>query len=74
MFKTAITEMFGIRYPIICGAMMWLCKPRLCAAVSNAGGMGNITAGNYENEESFREAIRETRRLTDTAVSVPKSG
>jgi nitronate monooxygenase len=70
MFKTAITEMFGIRYPIICGAMMWLCKPRLCAAVSNAGGMGNITAGNYENEESFREAIRETRRLTDRPFMV----
>ena len=48
MFKTAITEMFGIKYPIICGAMMWLCKPQLCAAVSNAGGMGNLTAGNYE--------------------------
>jgi NAD(P)H-dependent flavin oxidoreductase YrpB (nitropropane dioxygenase family) len=38
--KTAITEMFGIKYPIICGAMMWLCKPTLCAAISNAGGDG----------------------------------
>jgi nitronate monooxygenase len=63
--KTAITEMFGIKYPIICGAMMWLCKPKLCAAVSNAGGMGNLTAGNYSTEDEFREAIRETRKLTD---------
>jgi nitronate monooxygenase len=70
MFKTAITEMFGIRYPIICGAMMWLCKPRFCAAISNAGGMGNLTAGNYETEEAFREAIRETRRLTDRPFMV----
>jgi NAD(P)H-dependent flavin oxidoreductase YrpB (nitropropane dioxygenase family) len=70
MFKTAITDMFGIRYPIICGAMMWLCKPRLCAAISNAGGMGNLTAGNYETEESFREAIRETRKLTDRPFMV----
>jgi NAD(P)H-dependent flavin oxidoreductase YrpB (nitropropane dioxygenase family) len=70
MFKTAITEMFGIRYPVICGAMMWLCKPRFCAAVSNAGGMGNLTAGNYETEESFREAVRETRRLTDKPFMV----
>jgi len=62
--KTAITEMFGIKYPIICGAMMWLCKPRLCAAVSNAGGMGNLTAGNYATEDEFRKAIRETRQLT----------
>ncbi len=65
MFKTAITEMFGIKYPIICGAMMWLCKPRFCAAVSNAGGMGNLTAGNYETADEFRTAIRETRKLTD---------
>ncbi|MBP7765550.1 MAG: nitronate monooxygenase family protein [Deltaproteobacteria bacterium] len=65
MIKTAITEMFGVQYPIICGAMMWLCKPSLCAAVSNAGGIGNLTAANYETEEDFRAAIRETRRLTD---------
>ena len=65
MFKTAITEMFGVKYPIICGAMMWLCKPKLCAAVSNAGGIGNLTAGNYETPDDFREAIRETRKLTD---------
>ena len=70
MFKTAITDMFGIRYPILCGAMMWICKPRFCAAVSDAGGMGNLTAGNYESEESFREAIRETRRLTDRPFMV----
>ena len=65
MIKTAITEMFGIKYPIMCGAMMWLSKPGLCAAISNAGGMGNITAGNYESEEDFRNAIRQTKELTD---------
>lgn len=70
MFKTAITEMFGIKYPIICGAMMWLCKPKFCAAISNAGGMGNLTAGNYETEEAFREAIVETRKLTDKPFMV----
>ncbi len=65
MFKTAITEMFGVKYPIICGAMMWLCKPKMCAAVSNAGGIGNLTAANYETADEFRAAIRETRKLTD---------
>jgi NAD(P)H-dependent flavin oxidoreductase YrpB (nitropropane dioxygenase family) len=70
MFKTAITEMFGIKYPIICGAMMWLSKPPLCAAVSNAGGLGNLTAGNYGTEEEFRSAIRETRKLTDKPFMV----
>jgi len=68
--KTAITEMFGIRHPIICGAMMWISKPRLCAAVSNAGGMGNLTAGNYATEDEFRQAIRETRKLTDLPFMV----
>ncbi|MBN2284407.1 MAG: nitronate monooxygenase [Deltaproteobacteria bacterium] len=68
--KTAITEMFGITYPIICGAMMWLCKPPFCAAISNAGAMGNLTAANYETEEDFRAAIRETRSLTDNPFMV----
>ncbi|MBW1818287.1 MAG: nitronate monooxygenase, partial [Deltaproteobacteria bacterium] len=70
MFKTAITEMFGVKYPIICGAMMWLSKPQLCAAVCNAGGMGNLTAGNWETEEDFRAAIQETRKLTDKPFTV----
>ncbi|MGD0276349.1 MAG: nitronate monooxygenase [Syntrophales bacterium] len=70
MFKTAITEMFGVKYPIICGAMMWLSKPSLCAAICNAGGIGNITAGNYETEDEFRAAIQETRKLTDKAFMV----
>ncbi|MGP8153279.1 MAG: NAD(P)H-dependent flavin oxidoreductase [Smithella sp.] len=68
--KTAITEMLGIKYPIICGAMMWICKPQLCAAISNAGGMGNLTAGNYSTEEEFRDAIRLTRKLTDKPFMV----
>jgi len=68
--KTAITEMFGISHPIICGAMMWLCTPRLCAAISNAGGMGNLTAGNYPTGDELRAAIRETRRLTDMPFTV----
>jgi len=70
MFKTAITEMFGIKYPIICGAMMYLCKPKLCAAVSNAGGMGNLTAGNWETEKEFRAAIEETRKMTSKPFTV----
>ena len=65
MYQTAITKMFNVKYPIICGAMMWLCTPKLCAAVSDAGGIGNLTAGNYETEDDFRAAIRETRKLTD---------
>lgn len=70
MFKTAITEMFGVKYPIICGAMMWLSKPKLCAAISEAGGLGNLTAGNYDTEEEFRAAINEIRKITDKPFMV----
>lgn len=70
MIKTAITEMFGIKYPIICGAMMWICKPNLCAAISNAGGMGNLTAANFETEEEFRKAVQDTRKMTDKPFMV----
>ncbi|MBN1634902.1 MAG: nitronate monooxygenase [Deltaproteobacteria bacterium] len=70
MIKTAITQMFGIQYPVICGAMMWLSKPSLCAAISEAGGMGNLTAGNYETEDEFRSAIHEVRKSTDKPFMV----
>ena len=70
MFKTQITEMFGVKYPIICGAMMWLCTPPLCSAISNAGGLGNLTAGNYETDDEFRAAINEVRKLTDKPFMV----
>lgn len=68
--KTKITEMFGIKYPIICGGMMFLSRPKLCAAISNAGGMGNLTAGNWDTEEAFRAAIHETKKLTDKPFTV----
>jgi NADH:quinone reductase (non-electrogenic) len=67
---TRITEMLGIKYPIICGGMLWLCRPELCAAISNAGGLGNITAGNYANGAELRQAIIRTRQLTDRPFSV----
>ena len=68
--KTRMTELFGIKHPIMCGGMMWLCKPDLCAAISNAGALGNITAANYENGEELRKAIKKTREMTDKPFSV----
>jgi NAD(P)H-dependent flavin oxidoreductase YrpB (nitropropane dioxygenase family) len=68
--KTRMTELFGIKHPIMCGGMMWLCKPDLCAAISNAGALGNITAANYNTGEELRKAIRETREKTDKPFSV----
>ncbi len=63
--QTRITKMLGIEYPILCGGMMVLAKPRLCAAISEAGGLGNLTAANYANKDKIREAIKEVRSMTD---------
>jgi NAD(P)H-dependent flavin oxidoreductase YrpB (nitropropane dioxygenase family) len=63
--KTKLTEMLGIKYPIICGGMMRLAYPPLCAAISNAGGLGNLTAAMYESKEDLKAAIQEVRQLTD---------
>lgn len=65
MFKTQITELFGITHPIIQGGMQHVSRPKLVAAVSNAGGLGILTASNYDSGEKLVEAIRETRERTD---------
>ncbi|RJP85069.1 MAG: nitronate monooxygenase [Desulfobacteraceae bacterium] len=62
--KTRITELFGIKYPIQCGGMLWIAKPELSAAISNTGAMGNLTSGNYNTADELREAIDQTRTLT----------
>lgn len=68
--KTRITELLGIKYPVICGGMLWVCVPELCAAISNAGGLGCITAANYNSGEELRTAIRRTKLLTDKPFGV----
>jgi len=68
--KTRMTELFGIKHPVMCGGMMWLAKPELCAAISNAGGLGNLTSGNYDSGEGFCKAIDKTRQLTDRPFCV----
>lgn len=68
--KTRITELFGIEYPIICGGMLWLSTPELCAAISNAGGLGNITAANYDTAEEFRAGIHKARELTNKPIGI----
>ncbi len=62
--KTRITQLFGIKYPIQCGGMLWIAKPELAAAISNAGAMGNLTSGNYNSADELRVAIDYTRELT----------
>jgi len=70
MFKTRITEMFGIEYPIIQGALMWLSRAELVAAVSNAGGLGIIAALTFPTAQELREEIKKTKSLTDKPFAV----
>lgn len=64
LFKTRITEFFGIRHPILCGGLMWLADGRYVAAVVNAGAMGFITAWSFPDPDEFRRQIRLCRELT----------
>jgi enoyl-[acyl-carrier protein] reductase II len=62
--KTRITELFGIKYPILLSGMSWISVPKMVAAVSNAGGLGILATGPLSAEET-RKAVHEIRSLTD---------
>lgn len=64
-----ITEMLGIKYPIIQGAMQDVAKAKLVAAVSNAGGLGVLASG-QDTPEQVREEIRKVKELTDKPFAV----
>ena len=70
MFQTRVTQMLGIQYPIIEGGMMWLGRGELAAAVSNAGGLGMIAAGNFPSPGELREEMKKVRGLTDKPFGV----
>lgn len=71
--KTRISELLGIRYPIIQGGMQNVAYPKLAAAVSNAGGLGTINTTIYQTPEAFHEALREMKSLTDKPFCVNMS-
>lgn len=68
--KTRITELLGIRYPIIQGGMQWVGLAELAAAVSNAGGLGIVTALTQQTPDALRREIERTRALTDRPFGV----
>ncbi|BBB32233.1 nitronate monooxygenase [Thermotomaculum hydrothermale] len=70
MFKTKVTETLGIKYPIIQGGMMWLSKAELASAVSNAGGLGIITALSFDKPEKLADEIDKCKSLTDKPFGV----
>lgn len=68
--KTRITEMLGIEYPIVQGGMMWVGRAELTAAVSNAGGLGILTALTQPMPEALAAEIDRCRGLTDKPFGV----
>ncbi len=70
--KTRITELFGIKYPIMLAGMAWIAEPKLVSAVSNAGGLGILATLHLTPEETRRQ-IRETRELTDKPFGINQS-
>lgn len=68
--KTAITELFGIRHPIIQGGMHYVGFAELAAAVSNAGGLGIITGLTQKTPELLANEIARCRDMTDKPFGV----
>lgn len=64
MKKGRIAEILGIEYPVFQGGMAWIADAQLAAAVSNAGGLGIIAAGNADGNY-VREQITKAKELTD---------
>ncbi len=67
--KTRITDLLGIKYPVVQGGMAWVATAELAAAVSNAGGLGLIAAGGA-TADIVREQIKKARALTDKPFGV----
>lgn len=64
VFRTRITELFGIEHPVLAGGLMWLSDARYVAGIVNAGGMGFITPRSFETLDDFREQLQVCRELT----------
>jgi len=67
--KTRMTELFGIKHPIMLAGMNWLTTPKLVSAVCNVGGLG-ILAISSHTPEKLRSDIREIRELTDKPFGI----
>jgi nitronate monooxygenase len=69
-FKTRITEMLEIEHPIVQGGMQGVGYAELASAVSNAGGLGTLTALTQPSPEALREEIERCRSMTDKPFAV----
>ncbi|HYF94971.1 MAG TPA: nitronate monooxygenase [Symbiobacteriaceae bacterium] len=70
MLRTRLCDVLEIQYPIIQGGLAYLALADLCAAVSEAGGLGQITAATLPDPEALRQQIRTVRERTGKPFAV----
>ncbi|HAF43314.1 MAG TPA: nitronate monooxygenase [Sphingobium sp.] len=68
--RTRFTDLVGIEHPIVQGGMMWVGRAELAAAVSNAGGLGMLTALTQPTPDDLRREIDRCRAMTDKPFGV----
>jgi NAD(P)H-dependent flavin oxidoreductase YrpB (nitropropane dioxygenase family) len=68
--ETRFTRLLGIEHPIVQGGMQWVGRAELAAAVSNAGGLGLVTALTQPSPDDLRREIDRCRALTDKPFGV----
>jgi nitronate monooxygenase len=69
-FRTRFTELAGVEHPVMQGGMMWVGRAELVAAVSNAGGLGTLTALTQPTPDDLRREIDRCRRMTGKPFAV----
>ncbi|KAG6994111.1 hypothetical protein G7Y79_00047g083370 [Physcia stellaris] len=69
-FNTALTRQLGIRVPVVQGGMQWVGYAELASAVSNAGGLGILTALTQPSPDALRKEIRKCRTMTHNPFGV----
>ena len=70
MFKTKLTEMLGIEYPIIAGGMRNISRAEFVAAVSNAGALGILDSSRFKSARELRDELKKTKSLTDKPFGI----
>ncbi|MFD1066105.1 NAD(P)H-dependent flavin oxidoreductase [Oceanobacillus locisalsi] len=70
MFQTRVTKLLNIKYPIIQGGLAYLAYADLAAAVSNAGGLGQVTAMSLASPEKLQQEIQKVKQLTNQPFGV----
>ncbi|MFC3713011.1 NAD(P)H-dependent flavin oxidoreductase [Sphingoaurantiacus capsulatus] len=68
--KTRITDLLGIEHPIVQGGMQWVGTAELASAVSNAGGLGILTALTQPSPQALRDEIERCKAMTDKPFGV----